>query len=237
VDPADYALARERISSGIPVLDAMLADGYWPGAATLVAGPSGSGKTLLGLHFVVSGARRGEPGIIATFQENPTQLQRAAQGFGWSLAADGIELLYRSPVDLYVDQWVYELLAAIERTGARRVLIDSLGDLAFAASDEMRYREYLYSLVQRCSRLGISLLMTFELPELFELVRLSDIGISHVSDNVVVLQYLRQHSEVKRTLLVLKTRASMHQPQIREFVITPEGITLGEEITGEPDPH
>jgi circadian clock protein KaiC len=237
VDPADYALARERISSGIPVLDAMLADGYWPGAATLVAGPSGSGKTLLGLHFVVSGARRGEPGIIATFQENPTQLQRAAQGFGWSLAADGIELLYRSPVDLYVDQWVYELLAAIERTGARRVLIDSLGDLAFAASDEMRYREYLYSLVQRCSRLGISLLMTFELPELFELVRLSDIGISHVSDNVVVLQYLRQHSEVKRTLMVLKTRASMHQPQIREFVITPEGITLGEEITGEPDPH
>jgi circadian clock protein KaiC len=79
--------------------------------------------------------------------------------------------------------------------------------------------------------------MTFELPELFELVRLSDIGISHVSDNVVVLQYLRQHSEVKRTLMVLKTRASMHQPQIREFVITPEGITLGEEITGEPDPH
>jgi circadian clock protein KaiC len=237
VGPAAYSLPRERVSSGIPVLDAMLADGYWPGAATLVAGPSGAGKTLLGLHFIVSGARRGEPGIIATFQENPTQLQRVAQGFGWSLAADGIELLYRSPVDLYVDQWVYELLAAIEHTGARRVLIDSLGDLAFAAGDEMRYREYLYSLVQRCSRLGISLLMTFELAELFQLVRLSDIGISHVSDNVVVLQYLRQHSEVKRTLMVLKTRASLHQPQIREFVITPEGIKLGGEITGQSDHH
>jgi circadian clock protein KaiC len=237
VGPAAYSLPRERVSSGIPVLDAMLADGYWPGAATLVAGPSGSGKTLLGLHFIISGARRGEPGIIATFQENPTQLQRVAQGFGWSLAADGIKLLYRSPVDLYVDQWVYELLAAIEHTGARRVLIDSLGDLAFAAGDEMRYREYLYSLVQRCSRLGISLLMTFELAELFQLVRLSDIGISHVSDNVVVLQYLRQHSEVKRTLMVLKTRASLHQPQIREFVITPEGITLGGEITGQSDHH
>jgi circadian clock protein KaiC len=63
-----------------------------------------------------------------------------------------VQLLYRSPVDLYVDQWVYELLAAIECTGARRVLIDSLGDLAFAAGEEARYREYLYSLVQRCSR-------------------------------------------------------------------------------------
>jgi circadian clock protein KaiC len=226
VDPAAYPLPTERISSGIPVLDAMLTDGYWPGVATLVAGPSGAGKTLMGLHFVVSGARRGEPGIIASLQENPTQLERVAQGFGWSLAEDGIELLYRSPVDLYIDQWVYELLAAIERTGARRVLIDSLGDLAFAAGDQMRYREYLYSLVQRCSRLGVSLLMTYELPELFQLIRLSEVGVSHVSDNVVVLQYLRHQSELRRTLTVLKTRASLHQPQIREFTITPEGITL-----------
>jgi circadian clock protein KaiC len=149
-----------------------------------------------------------------------------AQGFGWSLAEPGIELLCRSPVDLYIDQWVYELLAAVERTGARRVLIDSLGDLAFAAGDETRYREYLYSLVQRCSRLGVSLLMTYELPELFQLVRLSEVGVSHVSDNVVVLQYLRHQSEVRRTLTVLKTRASLHQPQVREFTITPEGITL-----------
>lgn len=116
VDPSAYPVGTERISSGIPALDAMLHDGYWPGVATLVAGPTGSGKTLMGLHFIVSGARRGEPGVIATLQENPTQLQRIAQGFGWSLAEHGIELLYRSPVDLYIDQWVYELLATVERS-------------------------------------------------------------------------------------------------------------------------
>ena len=71
-------------------------------------------------------------------------------------------------MDPYIDQWVYELLAAIERTGARRVLIDSLGDLAFAAGEETRYREYLYSLMQRCARLGVSLLVTLELPDLFQ---------------------------------------------------------------------
>jgi circadian clock protein KaiC len=228
-------LSTERISSGIPALDTMLGDGYWPGAVTLVAGPSGSGKTLMGLHFVVSGARRGEPGVIATLQEHLVQLERVAKGFGWSVSEDGVEVLYRSPVDLYVDQWVHELLEAVERLGARRVLIDSLGDLAFLAGDEVRYREYLYSLVQRFPRNGVSLLMTYELPDLFQLTRLSELAISHVSDNVVVLHYLRQQSRVKRTLTALKTRASLHEPQIREFTITDKGITLGGEILGQSD--
>ena len=235
-DTSDYRLPAERISSGIPALDAMLGDGYWPGAATLVAGPSGAGKTLMGLHFIVSGARRGEPGIIANLQEHPAQLERVAQGFGWSLSEDGVRLMYRSPVDLYVDQWVHELLEAVQRTGSRRILIDSLGDLAFLAGDEVRYREYLYSLIQRCSRQGISLMMTHELPDLFQLIRLSELAVSHVSDNVLVLQYSRQQSRIKRTLTVLKTRASLHEPQIREYTITPEGITLGGEPTSQPDP-
>ena len=70
---------------------------------------------------------------------------------------------------------------------------------------------------------------------LFQLTRLSELSIFHVSDNVVVLQYLRQQSRVKRTLTVLKTRASLHEPQIREFTITAEGITLGGEILGPSD--
>ena len=77
-DPAEegpYGLDEDRrISSGIQALDTMLADGYWPGASTLIAGPSGCGKTLLGLHFIFGGARDGEPGLIATLQENPSQL-------------------------------------------------------------------------------------------------------------------------------------------------------------------
>jgi circadian clock protein KaiC len=46
----------------------------------LLAGPSGIGKTLLGLHFVFAGAQQGETGLIATFQENPVQLERVYKG-------------------------------------------------------------------------------------------------------------------------------------------------------------
>jgi len=91
----------------------------------------------------------------------------------------------------------------------------------------------MYSLSQRLSRRGISLMMTHESTELFHVTRLSEIGMSHIADNVVMLQYLRTESQVKRALLVLKTRASAHHPEIREFHIRPEGIVLGD--TFDPD--
>ena len=72
--------ATQRVSTGIPALDETLGDGYWPGAVTLIAGPTGAGKTLMGLHFLFHGADNGEPGVLATFQENPTQLGRIARG-------------------------------------------------------------------------------------------------------------------------------------------------------------
>jgi len=227
IDLSSYKIHRERISSGIPILDEMLTDGYWSGASTLVAGPSGAGKTLMGLHFVFAGARLGAPGLIATFQENPVQLENICNGFGWSLSDDNIAVMYRTPVDMYIDEWVYNLLEIVERSGTKRLMIDSLGDLMVAAGDDIRFREYVYSLLQRFSRASVSVLMTQEVPQLFGVTGLSEVGISHLSDNVVLLQYLPSHSEVKRAASVLKTRASQHDPYIRQYDITKDGFTVG----------
>jgi circadian clock protein KaiC len=223
---APYALGEVRMSSGIPALDGLLADGYWPGASTLIAGPSGSGKTLMGLHFIFYGARHGQPGVIASLQENTTQLDRMAHGFGWSVSEPEVEVLYRSPVDIYIDEWVYELMAAVERTGARRVLIDSLADLRMAAPDETRFREFIYSLTQRFSRHGVSILMTMEIPDLFHLERLSESALSHLSDNVVLLKYVQDDHSILRAVSVIKSRASYHHPDIRPFQIGGDGIVL-----------
>lgn len=228
-----YGLTDDRISSGIPPLDTMLAEGYGPGSSTLVAGPSGAGKTLMGLHFIFSGAASGEPGVIATLQENPTQLQRMASGFDWSLDDERVAVMYRSPNDVYIDEWVYELLDLVEAIGAKRVLIDSLSDLHYAATDPVRFREFIYSLTQRLSRAGISPIMTSEVPDLFHVGRLAEYGISHLSDNVVLLEYLRADSRLLRTVTVVKSRASAHDPEIREFEITPDGIVLGDPIGDE----
>ncbi|HKE51483.1 MAG TPA: ATPase domain-containing protein [Actinomycetes bacterium] len=226
-----YALGSQRVASGVSGLDTMLAGGLWPGAATLIAGPSGAGKTVLGLHFIRAGTAIGEPGVIASLQENPSQLSRMIAGFGWPANDPAIEIMYRSPVDIYIDEWVYDLLHTIERTGARRVLVDSLLDLQMAAPDDTRFREFMYSLSQRLSRQGISLLMTTEVPELFGTHRLSEFAGSHLADNVIMLSYFRDQGQVKRAMSVVKTRASSHDPAVREFAISSTGISIRDAIT------
>jgi len=227
-DSTTYELSEKRLKTGIPALDQMLGDGLWPGASTLVVGPTGVGKTLVGLHFLFEGARSGQPGILATFQENRTQLGRIVAGFGWSLESKGLHILSRGLVDVYIDEWVYELLDLMESTKAKRVVIDSLPDVMTAAADATRFREWMFSLVQRCTRKGICLLMTMEVAELYNIRYVSEQGLSHLADNVILLQYAKDTAHVTRTLTVLKTRATQHDHAVRTYEITPEGLTLAD---------
>jgi circadian clock protein KaiC len=229
-ESAAYDTIGDRVSTGIAALDDALEEGYWPGSTTLVAGPAGAGKTIMGLHFVFAGAAHDEPGLYVTLQENRAQIARVVSRFGWSIENSNVMIMDRSPVDLYVDELVYELLDRIEETGARRLVIDSLNDLIVATADPMRLREFLYSLVQRCARQGISLMFTHETMELFRITRLSELGMSHIADNVVLLQHFQDGSDMKRALTVLKSRGSMSSTVIREFKISVDGITLGEPI-------
>jgi circadian clock protein KaiC len=227
-----YTLAAERSSTGIEALDEVLGEGgYWSGSATMVAGPSGIGKTLMGLHFLFRGAESGEPGILATFQENETQLTRIVNSFGWSFETSGVHVLSRSVVDILIDEWVYELLDLVEKTGARRIVIDSLPDVMSAAADPNRFREWMFSLTQRLERVGISMMMIVEVPELFQLRKISEQGLSHLADNVVLLQYVQEGPELVRALTVLKTRAMHHRPMVHRYEITEKGFVLGDVLT------
>jgi circadian clock protein KaiC len=229
-DMSAYELRADRVATGVPALDKMLGEGYWEGSSTLICGPSGVGKTLMGLHFIFQGARTGQPGILATFQETENQLARIVKGFGWSINDEGVQVLSRSVVDMYIDQWVYELLNLIEKTGAKRIVIDSLVDLMVTAGDPLRFREWMYSLVQRCARRGISLMMIVEVPELFQLRKISEQGLSHLSDNVILLQYVQDGSRLARAITVLKTRAAHHEPVAHRYEIAESGLVLGDEI-------
>ena len=230
-DPTTYPTGGARASSGIDAIDSLTEEGFLAGSATLVAGPSGVGKTLMGMHWIFAGADAGEQVLVASFQENPSQLDHILAGFGWSLDADGVHLFYSSAVDLYIDEWMSLLLERLEELDIRRVLVDSISDLESVTSDRLRFREFAYSFVQRCTRAGVSVMFTMELGELFHVRRLGVESLSHLADNVVLLQYVLDGSALRRALTVIKSRGTRHDPGVYEFDITPDGVVLGNPIS------
>src|SRR5207302_7067798 len=78
---------------------------------------------------------------------------------------------------------------------------------------------------------GVSIILTQEMPELFGVSRLSEYGVSHLSDNVVLLQFVRGKAELRRSITVLKTRASTHDPRSVQYDISTAGFVLGEPLS------
>lgn len=237
--PVRYTVSQERAATGIAGLDALLHGGILRGTAALVAGDPGVGKTVTALHFLLNGALQDEPGVFVSFQEDPNQLTQIARNFGFDMASleeqELINVLYTSPVEMDVDEHVLKIAETVEQVGARRVVIDSVGDFqAGTARDSDRYFNYVYSLVQRFKNRNITAMLTYEISRIFGSgITLTGTGISHIADTVILMRYMPVESEVRRALTVLKARGSAHSTEVREFTISEaEGIQVGEPVAG-----
>jgi circadian clock protein KaiC len=224
-----YTPRLERTSTGVAGLDAMLEGGVWSGTSTLLVGPSGSGKTTIAIHFALEGIARKEPTLYVNFQENPAQLARSFSLLGADLAKasdDGLELIYVSPVELQIDSIVVGIFERIKDGRIRRVVIDAVGDLVTAASDSQRLHDYLYSLVQHFAVNGVTSLLTFESGVTTHgRLDMSDQRLSYMSDNVLAIA-LGGDERTRRTIRVVKTRNSGHDPVVRELEISSAGARV-----------
>jgi circadian clock protein KaiC len=231
--PENYALSGKRLLSGIEGLDPLLDGGFLSGSTTLLAGPTGSGKTTAALHFIIEGVEAGEPGLYINFQENPTQLARSINSLGQDLEQlkeEGLHLLYMSPVELQIDSIIGTVFRLIEELEVKRVVIDALGDLIQASSDNNRMHDYLYALNQHFSVNGLTSIYTFESAVdrsglLAGGLRAHGDRISYMSDTVILLN-IDMGKPVRRTLSIVKQRASAHALGEHEFTITTNGIRI-----------
>jgi circadian clock protein KaiC len=228
--PRDYHLSTERISTGIPGMDAMLGGGLWRGTSTLVAGPTGSGKTTFATQFCLEGSRKGESILYLNFQENPTQLGRLVHTLsGGNLNGGQWNAIYLSPVELQIDSVIGQVFELINRAGIRRLAVDGVGDLLLAAGDEQRVHDYLYALTQHLARHEVSSVLTFETvmgirsrgDRLTERLRLSGIN------DCIVLLDLEASDRLRRSVCVLKARNTTQELAIKELKITAAGLEVG----------
>src|SRR5688572_13793505 len=223
---------RHRLSIGIPELDKMLGGGILEGDSLLVAGPSGTGKSALGSQFINEGLRNGESGIVAIFEERPQQYTERASGFGLNLKKPQekgrLEILYLRPLDLSVDETMQEILDAVKRIGAKRLVIDSLAGLEMALAPGFRadFRESLYRMIGALTGAGITILSTVEVEDSFTAMPFSHYTISFLTDEIIRMRYVEIDGQLRKVMMVVKMRGGNHGKDIREYIITAKGVVI-----------
>jgi circadian clock protein KaiC len=225
--PQGYQMSVERVSTGVPGLDAMLDGGVWRGSTTLVVGPTGAGKTSMGLQFTIAGANAGEPSLYVNFQENPTQLDRILSAIGFGTKSPNLHLMYVSSVELQIDQIIVDIFRLLEQRQIRRIVIDAIGDLAMAAADPQRIHNFLYALVQRFTVLGVTVVFTMEdvvHGPLESPTGPSDFArLSYMCDNLILME-IERGDQLRRLISVYKTRGSAHDESTHEMTLSAAGV-------------
>ena len=223
---------RERLSIGVKGLDEMLGGGIPAGYSVLLTGPSGSGKSVLASEFISEGARREEPGIIAVFEKRPTDYSQdgpSGQRFERFVRERKVGIIHSRPLDLSIDEMLHEIVEAIHRLKARRLVIDSLSGFQLALAPTFRedFRESLYRMVAVLTGMGITMIMTAELEDSYTDLRFSPHGTAFLTDAIIMQRYIELQGQLQRAMAVVKVRGSAHSKDLRTFEITEKGIVMG----------
>jgi len=226
-----------RLSMGVDALDEMLGGGIPSSDSILVVGPAGSGKSSLATQFVSAGLDRGEPAVIAVFEERPEEYVERAKTLGPDLdaavKAGTLEVIYLRPLDLSVDEALLEIQTAVARVKAERLVIDSLAgfELALAPTFREDFRESLYRMVGALTGSGVTVLMTAEVGNSFTDLNFSPNLVSFLSDNIILQRYVEIEGVLRKVMAVVKMRGSDHSKELRSYNVGEHGVVLGEALT------
>jgi circadian clock protein KaiC len=217
-----------RISTGVPGLDGLLHGGMPQGHTMLIAGPTGSGKTIIATRFLQEGARQGEKGVALYFEKGTPRLRNAELA---ELVQNGqVAIVESRMLDLTVDELIDDLMQTLQRTGATRLVIDSLSEFGLYMAPEFHegFRLAVFRLLATVAKQGVSAVVTIGLNDVFTELRFGDANIPFLTDAIVALRYAEVDGRLQKFMNVVKVRGCDHSTDLRAYRITDEGLEVDE---------
>ncbi|HEX5463458.1 MAG TPA: circadian clock protein KaiC [Burkholderiales bacterium] len=230
-----HQVSQERIPTGIARLDTMLGGaGFYRGSTILISGTAGAGKSSVAAHFVNAAAQRGERCLYFAFEESPAQIIRNMRSIGVDLepwVGKGLLRFHAVRSTIYgLEMHLATLYKLVQKFDPKIVVLDPIGSL-IEAGDRRDAAAMLTRLIDFLKSHGITALLT-NLTSGGESLEKTDVDISSLVDTWLLLRDIESGAERNRAMYVLKSRGMSHSHQLREFLLTDDGIELLDVYTG-----
>jgi circadian clock protein KaiC len=224
------------IASGVAELDALLGGGLDRGTSTLVLGPAGCGKSSLATHFAAACARGGERAAAFLFDEGVNTYLGRAAGLGTDLReqveAGHLSVQQVDPAELSPGEFAHAVSRAVERDGARLVVIDGLNGYMQSMPDERFLTAQMHELLTYLNQHGVVTLLIMAQHGFLGSMS-SPVDVSYLADTVVMLRYFEAAGAIRRAISVVKKRTGRHEDTIREMRLSASrGVEVGEPLKG-----
>jgi circadian clock protein KaiC len=231
----NHKVSRERISTGIQRLDAMLSNrGFFRGSSILLTGTPGTGKTSVAACFAQSAAQHGDRVLFFSFEESPNQIIRNMQSIGLQMEPlvqrDLLRFHAARPSLCGLEMHLATMFKEIADFKPALVIVDPITSLLTAGTDS-ETKGMVTRLIDFLKGAQITSLFT-SLTQGGHALQQSEIAMSSLMDAWLLLQDLEGNGERNRVLYVLKARGMAHSNQVREFVISNKGIDLVDAYIG-----
>jgi circadian clock protein KaiC len=219
----------EFAPSGNTELDQMLGGGLERGTNTLLLGAAGVGKSSLALTYAIAAAERGEHAVFFAFDEGRGTLESRGRMLGLpfdTFNSGQLRFQQIDPAELSPGEFAAIVQRSVETDGARVVVIDSLNGYLNAMPEGRFLTLQMHELLTYLNQQGVLTIVVLAQHGLVGPMN-TPLDISYLSDAVLMLRYFEYRGMVRRALSVVKKRSGNHEHTIREFGLTPRGISVG----------
>ncbi len=230
----------EKVSSGNDDLDEALDGGYFKGSSILISGPTGSGKTTLAATFAKNACDNGDKVLYISFEESEQAIisTMLCPGIDLREAVNKAGLVFHTlmPEALVVEEHLYKIYRLLDELKPHHIVLDSISACRRMGTREAAF-DFLVRLTDTCKQRNITCLMTNQFEKTGTQAAISGVGLSSIVDSLIKLSFIEVDNELRRNLVIIKSRGAHHSNRHYIYKITDCGVRVTLVDTKKAEPN